>query len=92
MLDRIKALWTTEPARVTTVLVAVVIFAAARLGLVVDEQNVGEALALLLPIVLGGEIVRQKVTPAPGPVGPDSDALLSSDAIEHIDAAAEDER
>jgi hypothetical protein len=90
MLTRFKALWTTEPARVTTILVAVIIFVAAKLGLIVDEQNVGEALALLLPILLGGEIVRAKVTPALGPAGPDSDALLQQAAIEHIDT--EDER
>lgn len=76
MLDRIKALWATEPVAVTTALVAVVVFVAAKLGLVVDEQNVGEALALVLPVLLGGAAARQKVSPASGPVGPDSDSLL----------------
>lgn len=82
MLDRLRALWATEPTRVTTLLVAIVVFAAAKLGLVIDTQNVGEALALLLPILLGGELVRAQVTPNPGPIGPPSDALLPPEVLD----------
>lgn len=60
----IQDLWTREPARVIAVLVAVVVFALAKAGVVVDEQNVGEALALILPVLLGGEAIRSQVAPA----------------------------
>jgi hypothetical protein len=86
MLDRIKALWVTEPVAVTTTVAAIVVFVAAKLGILIDQQNVGEALGLILPILLGGAAARQKVSPAPATTGPDSDALLGDDAIKHIDA------
>lgn len=77
MLNRLRALWTTEPTRVIALAVAVIVFVAAKLGLVVDEQNVGEALALVLPVLLGGELTRSKVSPAPpANIGPASDDLL----------------
>lgn len=76
MLDRIRALWATEPVRVVTILVAIVVFIAAKIGVVLDPQDVGDALLLLLPILLGGELARANVTPYMGPVGENSDALL----------------
>ncbi len=76
MLQNLRALYVTEPVRSVAMLVAVVVFAAAKLGVVVDEQNVGEALLLILPVLLGGEAARQQVSPAVGDVGPDSDSLL----------------
>lgn len=63
MLDRLKALWADEPVRVTTLLVAVVVAVAAKAGVVIDPQNAGETLTLVLPILLGGEIARKSVTP-----------------------------
>lgn len=76
MPDRIRALWANNPVRVITILASIVVFAAAKLGVVVDEQNVGEALALVLPILLGGEVARSQVTPYQGEVGTPSDELL----------------
>jgi len=80
MLNRIKALWVTEPVALTTALVAVVVFVAAKLGILVDEQNVGEALGLVLPILLGGAAARTQVSPAPAPVGTPNDDLLGPEA------------
>lgn len=76
MLDTIRALWVTEPVRVLTLLTAAVVFAAAKLGVIIDEQSVGEALALIVPVLLAGEAARGKVSPAPADIGPASDALL----------------
>lgn len=76
MLTTLRAVWATEPVRVLTVLSAVVVFIAAKAGVIIDEQNAGEALALILPILLGGEAARRRVSPAPGDIGPASDALL----------------
>lgn len=76
MLDRLRALWANNPVRVTAILASIVVFVAAKLGVVVDEQNVGEALAIALPIVLGGEVARSQVTPYVGEIGPPSDELL----------------
>lgn len=73
----LRALWATEPARVITVLVAVVVFVAAKAGVVINEQDVGEALAIVLPVLLGGEAIRSKVSPAVPVIGDDSDALLA---------------
>lgn len=81
MLANLKAAWTTEPVRLTALLVAAVVFAAAQLDIVLDPLDVGEAIAVLLPILLGGELARAKVSPAHGPIGPDSDRLLPDDAV-----------
>lgn len=81
MLDRIRALWVTEPVLVVSSLVAVIVFVLAKLGVVVDPQNVGEALTIALPILLGGAVARHKVSPAIGPVGPPSDSLLPHEVL-----------
>jgi hypothetical protein len=63
MFDRLLALWVSEPNRVIAVLAAVVVFAAAKFGIVVAKQSVVDALVLVLPILLGHEIARKQVTP-----------------------------
>lgn len=85
MLDRLKALWTTEPVRVVSALVALVVFAAAKAGVVLDARAVEEALALALPVVLGGELARARVTPTAATFdGPGSDDLLPHEAVRRI--------
>ncbi len=64
MLDLIRALWQANPVRITAVIAAAVIGAAAKLGIVVDEQSVTGVIALIVPVLLGGEVARAKVTPA----------------------------
>lgn len=76
-MNLLKALWVTEPARLIAALAALAVFVAAKAGVVVSEQDVGAALLIILPILLGGEAARTKVSPAPPPVDEDSDALLA---------------
>ncbi len=64
MLQRLRVLWATEPVRVQAGVVAFVLFLAAKAGVFVDPQSLGVAVALILPVVLGGEVVRQQVSPA----------------------------
>ena len=83
MLNRLRALWRTEPTRVVSLLVAAIVFAAAKAGVAVDEQAIGEALLLSLPILLGGEVVRSQVSPAEPADTPASDGLLLRKLDEH---------
>lgn len=77
MLDRFRALLVTEPARVIALLTAVIVFASAKFGLMIDAQSVRESLLLILPVLMGGEVIRSQVSPAPpANVGPASDDLL----------------
>lgn len=61
--DRLRAAWANEPVRIVTLLVAVIVFAAAKVGIVLDQEDVGSALLLIIPILLGGEAARSKVRP-----------------------------
>lgn len=53
----------TEPVRVYTVGAAAVVFLAAKLGIVVPQQDAVDALAFCLPILVAGVGARRKVTP-----------------------------
>ena len=81
MLTNLKALWHTEPTRVITLLTALVVFAAAKFGVLVDDHDVATALALVVPVVLGGETIRSQVSPAQ-PATEASDDLLPDGVIE----------
>lgn len=76
MLNRLRSAWANNPVRITAIAASVVVFALAKAGIVIDEQNVGEALTIALPILLGGEVARSQVTPYQGEVGPPNDELL----------------
>ncbi len=76
MLNRLRALWATNPVRVTAILTSIIVFAAAKTGILIDQADVLEALTLALPILLGGEIARAKVTPYQGDTATRSDELL----------------
>lgn len=52
------------PARTVSIVVAVVVFVAAKVGVVVDQQSLGTALAYAIPILVGGEVTHRNVTPA----------------------------
>lgn len=65
-----KAVYKREPARVLSVITAVVVFVCAKTGVVVPAQSIGDALAFALPILLGGEAIRSQVSPAAVPVSP----------------------
>lgn len=76
MLDYLRAVWRNNPVRSAAVLTAAVIAAAKAAGIVLDEADVKEIVALVGLIIGGGEAVRSQVTPYVGEVGPASDSLL----------------
>jgi hypothetical protein len=76
LLDTIRAVWATNPVRVTAVVVYVVTLAAAKVGLSLDTDDVAIAAAVLLPVLLGGEVTRANVSPYQGEIGPANDDLL----------------
>lgn len=62
--DALKGLYKQYPALANSVAASAVVFAAAKLGIVVDEQSVAAAVAYALPIILlGGVQTHRKVTP-----------------------------
>jgi len=63
VLAFLHGLWAKEPTRITSAIVAVVLFVAAKVGVVIPEADILEALGLILPVLFGGEVVRRKVTP-----------------------------
>ncbi len=65
IIDRAAALWRNEPALVITSLAAAVVFLAAKAGVIIDQQTLIDSLGIVLPVLLGGAVIRRKVTPAP---------------------------
>lgn len=63
LLDNLQSLWRSEPARVTSALVAIVVLVASQLGVVLDPLDVGQYVLLLGGILLGGERIRATVSP-----------------------------
>ena len=63
MLDFVRSVYGREPALVRAGLVAVVVFVAAKFGVVLSEQDVGTALLYVLPVLGLGVAVRPAVTP-----------------------------
>ncbi len=76
MLTYARAIWLNNPVRVASLIVAAVVALAAKFGVVLDEASVAEVVALVVPIVLGGEIARQKVSPYLGEISEPSDASV----------------
>ena len=92
-MDTIKALWLAEPARVAGYVAALIVFLAASFGVVVDEQSVVAAILYVVPIIIGTESTRAKVTPVQPALGRANDDLLHEQgAIESIDRAVADEQ
>jgi hypothetical protein len=60
----VLGIWKKEPTRVVAVVVAAVVFAAAKAGIVVSAVSVEHAVAYIIPILVGGELTRAHVTPA----------------------------
>lgn len=63
IIDRAAALWRNEPALVITSLAAAVVFLAAKAGVIIDQQTLIDSLGIVLPVLLGGAVIRRKVTP-----------------------------
>lgn len=76
-MNVLRALWQGNPVLVTSTVTALVVAVCARLGAVIDEQSIGEAVALALPILLGGIVARGQVEPAKPAVIPSDEALFA---------------
>lgn len=63
-LSTLRNAWDHEPAHVVSVGVSIIVFVCAKVGIIVPQQSVGAALALILPVLLGGALIRSQVTPA----------------------------
>jgi hypothetical protein len=63
VIAALKEAWWTEPARVTSVTVSVIVAAVAALGLVIPPQTIEVIVALVLPILFSGELTRSQVRP-----------------------------
>lgn len=63
ILDNAVALYRREPARINAAVVSAVVFLAAKFGVVVSEQDILTSVLVVLPIILGGERTRSKVSP-----------------------------
>lgn len=61
--DLIAYTWEQYPARSISTLAGVIVFVCASQGIVVDESSVLEALAVVLPILLGGNAIHNRVSP-----------------------------
>lgn len=63
MEAKLIALWRANPVRIGAVIAAVVVFIAAKAGIVLDEASVSQALAIVVPVLLAGEVARAHVVP-----------------------------
>lgn len=61
--DLVMTTYEMYPARAISVAASVVVFVAASQGIVIEEQDVLPALAIVLPILLGGNAIHNRVTP-----------------------------
>lgn len=65
MVEKLKALYRSEPAICNTVLTGAVLFVASLFGVVLDKGSVGTYVATGLVLLLGaGVATRAKVKPA----------------------------
>lgn len=80
MLDYLRAFWLNNPVRTASIIAGLIVAGLAKFGVIVDDATIAEAIALAVPVILGGELARQKVTPYVGEVGPPSDELLAQQA------------
>jgi hypothetical protein len=56
MVDRLQALWVTEPVRVTALVVAAVMFIASQVGVVLDPLTVAQYVVIAATVVFGTEV------------------------------------
>lgn len=58
-----RDIWHREPARVSAVVVYVVLFAASKAGIVLDPASTAQYVFVALGLLLGAEGTRKKVVP-----------------------------
>ena len=64
ILNKLKALYQREPARVNAVVAGALVVFAAKLGIVLDPVSVLEAVAIVAGFLGLGEATRSRVRPA----------------------------
>jgi hypothetical protein len=62
-VNQLKTLWAKEPTVILWVLTGIIVFVAAKFGIVVDKASLVEALAYLVPFVIGAVVNRSQVAP-----------------------------
>ena len=60
-----RAVYRAHPARINALVVSAVVAAASALGVIVDSQSVVGVVAIVVPILLGGEATHRLVSPVP---------------------------
>lgn len=60
----VQKLWAKEPARIISSVGSAVVFIVAKLGIVVPAQSITHAVAIAVPLLLGGQLIRGVVSPA----------------------------
>lgn len=63
LVTALKQAWATEPTRVISLLASLIVFVFAKAGLVVNQATLLEALAFIVPLLVGGELTRSQVRP-----------------------------
>ncbi len=58
------ALYRKYPARCNSYILAALVASGSAVGLVVDRESAGQVIAVVVPILLGGEATHRLVTPA----------------------------
>lgn len=64
LLARVRALYKSQPTRVVGYTTTAIVFVASQLHLVLDPATVAQYLVIAIPVVLGIEHVKAKVSPA----------------------------
>lgn len=62
-LASLKETWLMEPTRVLWFAASAIVFAAAKFGIVVNRASLLEALAFIVPLIVGGVVNRSQVVP-----------------------------
>jgi hypothetical protein len=63
IVSTLVGLYRQYPARSNALIISGVVAVAGFAGIVVSPQSVGTVLAVIIPILLGGELTHHKVTP-----------------------------
>ncbi len=63
-VSAVVAVYRANPARGNALAVAAIVAVASAIGVVVDSQSALHVIAIVIPILLGGELTHRKVTPA----------------------------
>lgn len=81
-MSQIRDLWRREPARISALVASLIVAVLAAAGVAVPVDDVSDAVTLIAPILLAGELTRREVVPV-GNLAADP-ALLPPDAVDEV--------